>query len=420
MSDYFNRVKANRLDGQRSRFGRGRGRVALAAALVVVVAIVAVVAVVSGGGGSAAPAAPAVPLSLVLTATEATPAAPVTSPLLARAAAILRLRLRAVGADVAVAASGRRLVLSAPASARVPRAEAIALAAPGRLAFYDWEADTLMGDGQTVAAGLHGGDPAALKLSMGAANGPGVQGAGGRPLYDAVTLASSRPAVAADPLARVGPVYYAFGAPGSAACATAARSDGYARAADAHCYLAGPVASRQALAAALEPGVAPAAVEVLDVRQGTVVLQAASLDPARPLALSSPDAQFFVLRDDPALTGGEIVDPQRATDTAGGPDVQFGLTAAGARAFQQVTAQIARRGAGLSSPSRSENQHFAVALDGRLLTVPYIDFRQFPDGINGAREGVDVVGFTPTSAREAAAELRFGPLPVVLSPAQSA
>jgi preprotein translocase subunit SecD len=62
-------------------------------------------------------------------------------------------------------------------------------------------------------------------------------------------------------------------------------------------------------------------------------------------------------------------------------------------------------------------QHFAIALDGQLLTVPFVDFKQYPDGINGDH-GADISGdLTPRSARDLAILLRFGPLPADFSTA---
>jgi preprotein translocase subunit SecD len=77
-----------------------------------------------------------------------------------------------------------------------------------------------------------------------------------------------------------------------------------------------------------------------------------------------------------------------------------------------VTGQIAHRGANVSLGGSSLDQHFAVALDNRLVTVPQINFRQYPDGIIGGG-GADVTGgFTPQTARDLATELRYGALPL--------
>ncbi|MBV9471367.1 MAG: protein translocase subunit SecD, partial [Solirubrobacterales bacterium] len=98
----------------------------------------------------------------------------------------------------------------------------------------------------------------------------------------------------------------------------------------------------------------------------------------------------------------------------GEPDVTFGFSSNGKSAFQNVTAQIARRGGLVSGLGQTLNQHFAVALDTQLITVPYIDFKQYPDGINGDN-GADISGsFTISTAQDLANELRLGALPINL------
>jgi SecD/SecF fusion protein len=70
----------------------------------------------------------------------------------------------------------------------------------------------------------------------------------------------------------------------------------------------------------------------------------------------------------------------------------------------------------LSGLGDTLEQHFAVALDNRLLTVPSIDFRIYPQGIPGSGGADIVAGFTPSSARDLAILLRYGPLAVSLQP----
>jgi preprotein translocase subunit SecD len=130
--------------------------------------------------------------------------------------------------------------------------------------------------------------------------------------------------------------------------------------------------------------------------------------------LASPAACFYVLRDHPVLDERQITDPHVARSADGSPDVEFGFTPPGVRAFGRVTAEIAHRGAAVSSLGESLNQHFAVALDTRLVTVPSIDFHTYPHGISGSGGADIVAGFTPSSARDFAILLRYGPLPVSL------
>jgi SecD/SecF fusion protein len=71
----------------------------------------------------------------------------------------------------------------------------------------------------------------------------------------------------------------------------------------------------------------------------------------------------------------------------------------------------------VSSLGDTLNQHFAVALDNRLITVPSIDYKVYPDGITGDH-GADLSGnFTRQSAKDLAILLRYGPLPVNLTAA---
>jgi preprotein translocase subunit SecD len=132
--------------------------------------------------------------------------------------------------------------------------------------------------------------------------------------------------------------------------------------------------------------------------------------------------QWYVLRDDPALGSADIVDPRDGVDRLAGnePIVTFGFTPDGERAWRSLTRQVARRGQARLTPGRSPAQvfqHFAVVLDGRVIALPYIDFRQNPDGIDARAGGQIEGGFTRAGAAELAALLRFGELPARLSPA---
>jgi preprotein translocase subunit SecD len=76
---------------------------------------------------------------------------------------------------------------------------------------------------------------------------------------------------------------------------------------------------------------------------------------------------------------------------------------------------VAARGSLVSSLGEALNQHFAITLDNVLLSVPFVDYKQYPDGITGDN-GADVFGsFTTQSAKTLATLLRYGPLPVNLT-----
>lgn len=112
----------------------------------------------------------------------------------------------------------------------------------------------------------------------------------------------------------------------------------------------------------------------------------------------------------------QIFDPTQSTDNAGSPDVSFRFTKIGSTAFQNVTATIAHRGAFDSGIAQTLFQHFAVALDTQLLSVPFIDFRQYADGIFTENTGAEITGnLTKQAARDLAIVLRYGPLPATLA-----
>jgi SecD/SecF fusion protein len=350
-----------------------------------------------------------------------TPQTPhVTQAALQRAVDTMNQRVNQLGvSEPSISTEGNDLIsVGLPDVSNLHRAEQL-VGTTARLEFYDWEANALTPNGQPVASQLSTQDPSAVTLSRGSASvPPGSPGAGSMPLYTAVQLAAKQPEQISKDNARAGPEYFAFGAPGSAACTAAARVYHVTPVAGQRCDLAGaPQDNLADLASALPHGVPLSAkgVQVLAVQQGTVVLQAVPSSFTHPTAWTDPAAQFYVLKDHTALFGNEITNPQQSTDQSGAPDVAFGFTSAGGTAFQNVTAQIARRGELASGLGQSLNQHFAVALDTQLITVPSIDYKIYPDGIQGNNGAEITGGFTITSAQDLATQLRLGALPIRLS-----
>jgi SecD/SecF fusion protein len=419
------RSRAERLRGVRRRLGFARR----AGALVPVVGVLAVALVVAlffslrGSGpnrtapthGSATPRHGAV--ELVYLAEPSAQAPVVTRGALQGTVQVIRERLRALGigaARVSVSKANEIMVVL-PNARNTARAER-EVGTTAELLFFDWEANALTPNGKTVASQLLVQDPIAMHISQGSGSGPaGSPGAVSMPLYRAVQLASKQPYRASPANSRIGSQYWLFGAPGSAACAAAARDHATAPFAGQHCLLAGPDANVNDLKAGLPEGVSASEGQILTVPRGTVVLQALPASFANPVPIGDPGAQFYVLKDNVALRGSDITNPQQTTDpNAGTPVITFGFSSKGNTEFQNLTAQIARRGGQVSGLGRTLNQHFAVALDNQLITVPFIDYKQYPDGINGDH-GADISGsFTITAARDLANELRLGALPLNL------
>jgi preprotein translocase subunit SecD len=350
MSDYFDRVERQIVRSVEAGFPRSRpmprvsGYLGVAAAVVVVIVVAGAFLLARGAGptGTAAHTANGHQLSVSFSITPATTLE--RRGAIARTAQILRARLHQAVPGAQVSWAGGHFVVHVPHPSRGAGAQILALAAPGRLEFYDWEASVITLNGKTVASELQAQNPAALEVSQG-----------------------SGTAAPGDPRA-------------------------------------GAVSLRAALAlAALQPAsLTPALVQA--VGQGT----------GYPTAVQASAARYYVLRGAPALAGNDILDPHQSTLPGGGAGVSFKFTLAASMKFQALTAAIARRGRLLSRLGQTLNQHFAVVLDGRLIEVPYVDYKQYPVGLR-AGQSVELGGsLTVQEAKDIAILLRYGPLPVNL------
>ena len=132
---------------------------------------------------------------------------------------------------------------------------------------------------------------------------------------------------------------------------------------------------------------------------------------------AKPDA-WWIVRGEPVLDGEDLVDPGHDLDPqTAEPIVTMHFTEDGRRRFAEVTRAIAERGADNAPPGVNPIQgshHFAIVLDDELVSTPFIDYAEHPDGIDG-ETGVQIAGgFTKESARVVARLLELGPLPLEL------
>jgi SecD/SecF fusion protein len=298
---------------------------------------------------------------------------------------VLCKRLKALRTKTHVDGVGRdRLVIEVPASYA---AQARSAAKTGRLAFYDWEANLIGPGGQP--------SPEDPKVT----GGPAAGQVESLSHYDALLRASKRPAVVEPDNAREGSVHYAVDA-------KVGEVLGAGSPARAGALEAVPAAQREQ-------------AKVLEVKPGTVVVRAEQTS-----AVAANADRWFVLEDNAALRGKDVVSPEQRTSTgpgaSGEPIVTFDFTGDGATDFVELTRELARRGSRAASiaghPDVDANQHFAIVLDDQIVTVPFVDFRANPKGIDGA-EGAQIQGgLTVASARLLASILRNGELPVALEP----
>src|SRR3954466_12662459 len=181
--------------------------------------------------------------------------------------------------------------------------------------------------------------------------------------------------------------------------------------------VAGPDETRRDLRQELQnKAVRPSKTQkTLEVPKGTIVVRAEAPSPKQKSNL------YYMMRDNPALSGKEVKNPEQQFDNGAGgtgqPIVTFSFTGKGKAAFQKTTRAIAARGQNNFIPGQNPQdaqQHFAIVLDNELITTPFIDFQQNPDGID-ATNGSQISGsFTIDSAQRLANLLKTGALPIKL------
>jgi len=247
-----------------------------------------------------------------------------------------------------------------------------------QLFFYDWEPNVIGPNGRPAP-----GDP---NVTGGAQAGT----SGAIPKYDAVILAAKR---------------------SPANQATATTSGTFWLVDDKRKkVLRGPQETRSDL---FSERPQPPTTRVVHVNVGTVVVQAEAPDKGK-----APD-QWFVLNDNPALSGKEVKNPRQSFNQqgSGAPIVTFDFSGKGRKVFQDVTRKIAQRGQAQQlpgTPASAAAQHFAIVLDNQLVSVPFIDFQQNPDGIDASNGSQIEGGFTIGSAQRLANLLKTGALPLKL------
>ncbi|MGH2926427.1 MAG: protein translocase subunit SecD, partial [Solirubrobacterales bacterium] len=265
-----------------------------------------------------------------------------------------------------------------------------------QLYFYDFEANVIPPPGSTNAPTNPSKSPDPNPSVYAFPN-----------LYEAVKFAGKRkPECVDNKCTANGPTFYLFDA-------------------KSHKLVAGPAERTHDLFLNTRSGKQPPGTKILSVPQGTVVVEAPTNDSN---TLSQSPAELsknpqYVLRDQPALSGTDITNPEQNFDpTTNQPNVTFDFTDAGRTAFQDVTRTIAERGNATAPPGTfgsasadQYSQHFSVVLDNQIVTQPIINFVDNPQGIDG-RQGAQISGsFTIGAAQDLANFLKIGALPVKLT-----
>jgi SecD/SecF fusion protein len=325
-----------------------------------------------------------------------------------RAIDIMRKRVDQLGvAQPEIQRFGERQIsVGLPEVSNAARAEK-EVGKTAQLYFYDWEPNVIGPEGKTVKEEENPNELTRIAVTAGSAEA-------GLPEYQAVLRALKRKAI-----------LRATNTTWTPGC-TEAQQHGclygswYLLDTTHQKVLRGPEETERNLEAAAyaKPGVTLKAVRV---QPGTVLVQARPFESNQGKVTNRSPNSWYVLNDDPVLTGGDITHPQQGFNEGSGgngePNVNFGFTGHGKNVFEHVTKEIAIRGReaqGPRTPKTAALQHFAVALEGQLITVPSIDYTVYPEGIDASNGSEISGGFTITSASELAEELQSGALPIKL------
>jgi SecD/SecF fusion protein len=327
---------------------------------------------------------------------EPTKSTPVTPAAIDLAIDVMRDRIDQIGvAEPEIQRSGNNQI-----SVALPAVKNLAQAIKqvgtvAQLAFYDWEVNVVGPDGKI--------DPANPTF-----NGSGAGNNGAVPLYDAVLRAAKRPAKKELNNSREDSLWYAV-YPKTKTVYGEGTGSGkrYGSASRAEALLTAPKPLR-------------AKAKVYEVKPDTIIVRM-----EQPPNVKGKVDAWFVLKDDVALQGKEIKNPEQQFDNGpagdNAPNVSFEFTDKGKQIWQKVTREIADRGSrsvgvlpGQTTPADA-NQHFAIVLDDEIISVPYIDWRKFAgQGIDSSNGSQITGGFTIASAQNLASLLKTGALPLKL------
>jgi SecD/SecF fusion protein len=311
----------------------------------------------------------------------------VTQEALDRAIDIMRNRVDSLGVAESELqrAGGNQVEVSLPGAENPDRAAA-QVGTTAQMYFYDWEPNVLDEDCKTNPESVNGGQQP-------------ISG-----LYEAVKRASKCPPEVDNNNTTEG-LFYAFDKKSHQPI-----NNGV------------PDESRQALQEDLADQDPPLTekAEILEVPEGILVLRA--VDERDPEDRRGEIDQWWVVKDNPVLGGTDIKDPEQNFEggTGGQPIVTMNFSDKGREAFAKTTREIAQRGAdnaalngGLQNPINASHR-FAIRLDNELISTPYINFRENPDGIDGSQGAQISGGFTIQTAQDLARLLKTGALPVRL------
>lgn len=156
-------------------------------------------------------------------------------------------------------------------------------------------------------------------------------------------------------------------------------------------------------------GKQPPDSEILVVPKGYVVVSYDRLGTGK-------GTQWFVIRDNVAMSGDEVKSAAVGTDGngGGGPAVDLNFTSKGGSIFKQVTQELFQEGQAEAVIGQKPGHRFAIVLDGKVVSLASINPNDatLSQGIAGGR--AQITGLTQAEATRIARQIDLGALPVQL------
>src|SRR4051812_15143437 len=180
-------------------------------------------------------------------------------------------------------------------------------------------------------------------------------------------------------------------------------------------------------------GKVPAGYELLKVPAHRIVVSCAASSGCLGAQAASPTGNYFYLMKYypdgapngkgpiPEMTGSDLVLSGTRADYGqnGLPVVLLQFNGHGSKQFERITKSEAQAGqtaydlAGRAGDYQNYVKHFAIVLDQKLQSTPYIDFKNTPNGIPGPNAEIDLgAGGSIKEAKDLALVLQTGALPV--------
>jgi SecD/SecF fusion protein len=292
-------------------------------------------------------------------------------------------RAQALGVDEAVVRGEENQVEVYLSGDNAERA-AEAIGEPGRLGFYDWEANFVLDPALTARADRPTEVPFKTE-------------------YEAVRFAAAQPVDCSHEKCTVtGPIFYLYDL-------------------DTKELIEPPTLGAERLLSDRLTGEIDPEIEIQAIREGSIVV-------------AEGPGNYFVLKDRAALTTDHVESAEVVT-VEGEPGVEFTLTEEGRRAYELITRRIAARGAAdvareaaneggdpeqavarlNAQQAEALSGSFAIVIDGKVYDRTRINFVETPAGVPAPESFTITGGLTQEEAEELAALLVVGPPPVGLA-----